>query len=97
MREKVIENGIRRALEAEGWLTAKAHGNRFQKGWPDLYCHHPEHGERWIEVKTPSGKLTPDQRRVFPRWEAAGVRIWVLDSTGEIHRIWGDPNWREWE
>lgn len=94
--EKAIQDAIRKALREDGWLVAKAHGNRFQKGWPDLYCHHPLHGERWIEVKRSKGKLTKDQRRRFPEWAHYGVGIWVLTSETEIPLIWERPNWDQW-
>lgn len=94
--EKAIQAAIRKRLEDAGWLVVKTHGNRFQKGFPDLLCFHPKHGTRWIEVKKPTGKLTKDQRRVFPIWESYGVEIWVLTSEEQVDMIFGEPNWRHW-
>lgn len=82
--EASIQAAIRRRLEAEGWLVEKSHGNQFQAGWPDLYCHHPELGARWIEVKTPRGRLTQAQRVLFPKWERFGVGIWILKGEDEV-------------
>lgn len=95
--EKAIQAGIRKALEADGWLVAKTHGGRFMKGWPDLWCCHPEHGYRWIEVKRPKGgKLTDAQARRFPEWDAFGVKIWILTDEEEIPLLWKAPNWKNW-
>lgn len=96
MREKLIEGRIRAKLEADGWLTEKTHGNAYQSGFPDLFCHHPQHGTRWIEVKTPKGRLTKAQRKKFPVWDSFGVKIWVLTSEEEVHMLFGTPNWRTW-
>lgn len=93
--ERAIQSQIRAKLRADGWLVAKSHCNKFQKGWPDLYCYHPRHGPRWVEVKRPTeGRLTKDQRIRFPEWESYGVPIWILTSVEEVGLIFGPPNWR---
>lgn len=94
--EKTLENQVRRALSLTGWGTWKSHGNKFQKGWPDLFACHSEHGARWIEMKTPRGKLTRDQRIMFPRWAEHGVGIWILTGVHDIALLWCLPNWEEW-
>lgn len=52
------------------------HGNKYQCGFPDLYCVHPEYGERWIEVKH-RRSFTPYQLFYFPEIR----RIWILSGT----------------
>ena len=79
-----------------GWLVEKTHGTVYSPGWPDLYCHHPDHGSRWVEVKRPSGKLTRAQQARFGRWCAAGVGIWVLTSPDEVDLLHSAPNAAVW-
>lgn len=44
--EDSLVEAIRTRLLAEGWtLVEKTHGNKYQKGWPDLYCFKPGRGE----------------------------------------------------
>jgi len=95
--EKTIQARIRRVLEDSGHFVRKAHGNRFQVGWPDLLVVNKVHGCRWIEVKRPkTGRLTPGQRSEFEKWDAAGARIWVLTSVDQLDLLDTEPNWREW-
>ena len=95
--EKSIEKKIRRKLEADGWGTWKTHGSRFQAGFPDLYCLHLEHGQRWIEVKRPGhrGKLTSAQVALFERWAEKGMGIWILTDKSLTGLLDGPPNWRD--
>jgi len=100
--EKIMENKVRRHLEKLGWLTIKTHGNQFQSGLPDLYCAHPLYGQRWIEMKTPSGVMTAAQKRVFPKLHKAGVRIHIitcvedLGTPGSRKGIFGPDNWEQY-
>ena len=97
MREQSIQNQIRKRLKEIGWSTRKTHGNKFQAGWPDLYCYHREYGERWLEVKTPTGRLTKAQRKEFPLWEADGIKIWIAESAEDVPELlFEEPNWRNW-
>lgn len=83
-------------MERKGWLTDKTHGNKFQSGWPDLYCHHPLHGGAWIEMKaTKRKKLTRSQRGLFARWSKYGVRIWVLTGPEDYDLLFDEPNWKD--
>jgi len=94
--EKEIENALRKALKKAGWHTWKTHGNRFQAGFPDLYCLHPIHGQRWIEVKRPkTGRLTAPQVAQFELFESFGVGVWVLDSESTTGLLGASPNWRD--
>ncbi len=98
--EATIPARIRKALARLGWTAWKIHGGRFQSGWPDLYCAHPELGVRWIEVKRPkTGKLTRGQRQRFAELEANGVGVWLLDGAEptDIAVIHGPPPWRYYD
>ena len=96
-REQAREKAIRRALQEQGWLVEKTHGNRFQAGFPDLFCYHPEHGMRWVEVKTPTGRLTHAQFVNFSKWESFGCGVWILIDATEINLLHEPPNWRRYE
>lgn len=95
--EQKIVDGLKSILKRNGWLVEKTHGNKYQAGWPDLYCFHPDHGARWIEVKTPTGPLTPAQGAKFKLWEKFKVPIWILTSAEDWQLVFKDPNWRKFE
>jgi len=95
-REKLtVSDPLRRLLRADGWLVEKSHGNLYQAGWPDLYCFHLAHGHRWVETKTPNGRLTPAQFETFSRWVEAGVPIWILTEP-RPDLLLDPPNARAW-
>ena len=94
MWEHQISTKLKHILVARGWMFEKTHGNVHQVGWPDYYAHHPEFGYRWVEMKTPKGKLRPTQTGRFNQWTKAGCKIWVLDST-EFGALFREPNWKK--
>ena len=49
--EKHIRTQIVNYLRLREWIIMLTHGNRYQKGFPDLYCIHPSYGQRWVEIK----------------------------------------------
>jgi len=93
--EQRLSDALRRALRAEGWFTAKSHGNLYQAGWPDLLCYHRVHGYRWVETKTERGRLTPAQFETFTAWTGAGISIWVLTEP-RLDRLFEPPNVWVW-
>jgi hypothetical protein len=97
--EWYIQNDLIEFLEDREWLVERMIGNALQKGIPDLYCHHPSWGERWIDVKNPkSYSFTKDQRRKWPIWEKYGVGIWILTAADqeEYDKLFHPPNWRKY-
>lgn len=73
----------------------------YQEGMPDLYCMHPQHGSRWIEVKLPNmvgSRWTPAQRHWFPLMAKYGMRIYILtnDSEAEYKKLFMEDNWLEY-
>ncbi len=82
-------------LKTRGWLVERMIGNAFQQGIPDLYCHHPKWGYRWIDVKRP-GKysFTRAQKRKWPEWARKGVGIWILTAATqeEYDKLFKHPN-----
>lgn len=94
-----IQRDLIRFLRARGWLVEVMHGNLFQKGVPDLYIAHTEHGQRWIDVKNPVAyTFTKAQRRKWPIWEKHGVGIWILVAATEeeYDKLWKPPNMRHY-
>jgi hypothetical protein len=90
-----IQQSLISFLEARGWLVERMIGNAFQTGIPDLYCHHPRWGYRWIDVKQPDKyTFTKAQKRKWPRWEQAGVGIWILTAATqqEYDKLFASPN-----
>jgi len=86
-------------LETRGWLVEIFIGNAFQTGVPDLYCYHKKWGERWIDAKQPKRyTFTKAQRHKWPKWEAAGVGIWILTAAtqAEYDKLFKPPNWRSY-
>lgn len=97
--EYYIQEDLRKFLQKRGWLVERMVGNAFQYGIPDLYCHHPKYGHRWIDVKNPdSYEFTKHQKVKWPLWDKFGVGIWIIvDATEEEYdKLFKPPNWREY-
>jgi hypothetical protein len=86
-------------LEARGWLVERLANTAFQVGIPDLYCHHPKWGSRWIDVKV-EGKysFTKAQRFKWPKWEKYGVGVWILTGADQDNydKLFKAPNMRSY-
>jgi len=96
--EALLQARLVTFLEERGWHVEVMHGNAFQKGIPDLYMFHKTFGHRWVDVKLPSGSvLTKAQCQKWPKWEAAGIDIWIMkaDNIEEYLLLFGPANWRE--
>ena len=96
--ESYIVDDLTHYMMARGWLVMKTHGNKFQQGFPDLYCAHREYKTRWIEVKQPHRKVNPfteAQLRTFQEFAAKGVGVWVLTAGDEkeYKKLWLPANW----
>lgn len=78
MREQVIEDAIVAHAEATGWFSRKmTYAGRKGCRDRDFYGH----GQVvMVEMKRPGGVLSPHQVRENARMEAAGLRIYVIDS-----------------
>lgn len=84
MKEKVIENQIKKWLEKQGYWWMKVHGDMFQKsGVPDiLACINGRFVG--IEVKRPGGRLTELQKYNIEKIKAAGGVAFVATSVHEV-------------
>lgn len=107
--EAPIKRAIQKFLKERKWLVVVTHGNNFQSGLPDLYCAHPNHGQRWIEVKNPLAySFTKAQLFLFPELFKHGVGVWimvaatqeeylkVLNEPPNFHRFIGHSSIRPW-
>ena len=92
--EMAIQTEIVETLEKDGWLVRETFGSMYQTGFPDVYACKRGEGQRWIEVKNPTGYcFTPAQMETFPKLTAEGVGIWILTSAKQIERLGDKPNW----
>lgn len=82
-------------LRIQEWIVIRTHGNKFQAGFPDLYCIHHVYGERWVEIKLPNEEsFTEYQAYYFPLIRT----VWVLTGTtnSEYSKLFRDPNFNFW-
>jgi len=96
--EAALQLKIIDLLEECGWIVEVMHGNVFQKGIPDLYLFHRQYGHKWVDVKLPKGSvLTKAQCQKWPKWEAAGIDIWIMKAATieEYQKLFQPANWRE--
>ena len=94
--EAKIQKAIIAYMRNLEWLVKPTHGNAFQSGFPDLYCHHIKYGQRWVEVKNPSKyAFTKAQCEWFPQFAAAGCGIWILTAATkfEYDKLMRPANW----
>jgi hypothetical protein len=99
MLEATIQARFRSYLKAAGWHTERTHGNRYAKGWPDIYCLHVDHGQRWVDLKRPGkNRLTKAQLLTWPVWESYGVGVWIVESpdAAGYARLFEPANWRDY-
>lgn len=97
--EYFIQEDLRKFMLKRGWLVERMIGNAFQYGIPDLYCHHPKYGQRWIDVKVAGDyEFTKHQRWKWPIWHRYGVGIWIIvDATEEEYdKLFKPPNWKDY-
>lgn len=69
-----------KALAVElGWLSYHTHDSRrSDPGWPDVALVHPGRGLFMVrELKSMTGRVTPDQRKWIRGLEAADVNVGV--------------------
>ncbi len=58
-------------------------------GIPDLCVIHKGRCV-WLELKTPTGKLTDSQKREIPLMESAGAIVRIIRSLEELKAVWAD-------
>ena len=75
LTEKDFLAMVRRLATLNGWLCYHAHDSRRSPaGFPDLLLLHPEMGAALAaELKTDTGRLTPDQERWLTAFRKCGI------------------------
>lgn len=66
--------------------------SRKRIGWPDLTFSYRPAGQRYgipvaMEVKTATGKLSPDQRALHPKLALNGWRVVVVRSVADVQAL----------
>jgi VRR-NUC domain len=88
VKEKSLQKDVEEALDVHGWwwmhvpsnviVCPKCRWKIFRgiaKGFPDILAIRPPH-ILWIELKTETGQLRPDQRRVGKMLQDCG-QTWI--------------------
>ena len=86
MREKEIEQSLRRAVLKRGGLCLKF----ISPGWsgaPDRLVLLPEGRLGFIEVKAPGKKPRPLQMAVIANLAHIDFETWVIDSPAEVKKF----------
>lgn len=93
LEDAILTNFVGNLL-LRGWYCVKTHGNKYQKGFPDLYVFHQSYGTRWVEVKRPdSGRLTDAQLSVFTDFSKQKIGVWVVTHHQQHESLMGPSNW----
>jgi hypothetical protein len=97
--EAKIQRKFIEYLKDRGWHVERMIGNQLQKGIPDIYIMHPEHGDRWVDLKNPHDyEFTRAQKIKWPIWDQYGVGIWIITgwTDEEYDKLFAPPNWRQY-
>ena len=88
--EDSLEGRCIKLAEADGWFARKT-AWRGRRGCPDdVFAKN--HRTVWVEFKRPKqGVLSRLQVREIMRMKAAGMEVWVVDSTNQFRDILGLP------
>lgn len=75
MLESKIQTKIKKKLEADGWIVIKLIRTS-KNGIPDLLAH--RNGETiYIEVKQPTGELSPLQIEIIKQIRSKGIKVYI--------------------
>lgn len=86
MRESILEQKFKKAVEAEGGLCLKfvSPGKR---GVPDRICLFPGGKIVFAEIKAPDGRLHPLQKRCIQEFSQLGHDVAVIWSVEDIDKF----------
>lgn len=75
MDETTWQAWVETEAVTRGWTCWHDHDSRRNDaGFPDLLLIHPEHGIRWLELKTERGRIRPEQRAWLGLLRSAGAQ-----------------------
>ena len=86
MREKVVEQGLVRAVRRSGGLALKFVSPGFN-GVPDRLLLFPNGRAAFCEVKAPGEKPRPLQVHRMEQLRGLGFRVYVVDSLDAVQNI----------
>ena len=86
VNESILQAEMIRKLNRAGWLAYKW-TSPGRKGVPDLIAFAPGGRAIALEVKTPTGRLSPHQVRMIARLNEHGVPTYVVKSMDELENI----------
>lgn len=82
MNETTISSKITNRLKKLGYIVIRLRSTG-DSGWPDLMVLKDGHVD-FIEVKTPTGKLSKIQEERRKQLQEAGFRCMVIHSTNQL-------------
>jgi hypothetical protein len=83
--ETKVKKDIKNCLDKLGifWFWIYSPNNRCKTGLPDLMMHYK--GEvKYLEIKSPNGKLTESQLAFQKQCECDRIDYWVIHSMDEL-------------
>ncbi len=100
MSESAISHSIRQFLISKGHMVERIQSGTLRvgvgravryvhcanKGTPDLWCSLC--GGCFLEVKTPTGRRSPDQVVWHERASSLGVRVFTVHSVADVEAIY---------
>ncbi len=82
-QEEAIHKAIMQWLDLQGWPYLRARMDKrspFPEGWPDFTVFLPGGLTVFLEVKTPTGKVTTKQAEILAKLDGAGFATCVPRS-----------------
>lgn len=84
--ERVLQRKIIDYLKNSGILVVKTDSTS-TRGWPDLVVILPSGDVHFIEVKTPTGKLSVHQQRIHQQLKEQNANVHTVRSVAEVQRL----------
>lgn len=86
MRESIIQQKITQKARQHGILCVKVDSSS-SRGWPDLTCVLPNGTVLFLELKTPTGKLSRLQEHMIDKLKRNKANVYVIRSVEEFDRL----------
>mgnify|MGYP003115545445 FL=1 len=86
MRESIIQQKITQKARQLGILCVKVDSSS-SRGWPDLTCVLPNGTVLFIELKTPTGKLSRLQEHMIDKLKRNNANVHIIRSVEEFDHL----------
>src|SRR5690554_3039510 len=94
--EKTVQHNVKRLLSQLGFDISDLSQPRASMQTPgiaDLYCRHVRLKARfWVEVKSPTGRVSPNQKAWHEIEHESGGTVYVVHSAAEMAEILRDKH-----